>query len=513
MATGLLTGYNVGVKTSRGIVEPMSLEDLEARFAQAVERSGLVPHDSLIVAGVSGGADSVALSHFLCGLNRQGWKLRIHVAHLNHRLRGSESDGDAEFVRRIAGRLGLECTVASADVRRRAADDGVSIEQAARRCRFEFFERTASQLGAKVIALAHHADDNAETILHRIVRGTGLRGLGGIPPTRPIRPGCGIWLLRPMLGFRRSEIEDYLRVCGAVFRHDSSNDADSYTRNRIRNEILPLLSETINPQVVEALNRLGDQARGVDEYLSETAERMLESMIVERDERQIVLLAASLARKPCIIRTQLIREGLLLLGAGEAEISYAHLTAAADLAEETDGSKSLDLPDGVRVVRRYDRLILQRLTAHPEGMAPPGEARVEPNGTTLLADFGIELTIETIPVDQNMILEHIRKAADREQVSWEEWVDAERVHLPLIGRARRPGDRFLPLGMSEVKKLSDFFIDEKIDADVRERTVLLCDRLGPIWVVPLRIDERVRLTEATRQVMRLRAREVKTPNR
>ncbi len=219
MATGPVTGYNVGVKTSRGIVEVMSVEDFESRFAQAVESARLLPHDSTVVAGVSGGADSVAMSHLLCGLNRQGWGLKIHVAHLNHRLRGSESDGDAEFVRRLAGSLGLECTVGAADVRRRAGDDGLSIEQAARRCRFEFFERTALRLGAKVVGLAHHADDNAETILHRIIRGTGLRGLGGIRSTRPIRPGSDIWLLRPMLAFRRSEIEDYLRIRGAVFRH------------------------------------------------------------------------------------------------------------------------------------------------------------------------------------------------------------------------------------------------------------------------------------------------------
>jgi tRNA(Ile)-lysidine synthase len=209
----------------------------------------------------------------------------------------------------------------------------------------------------------------------------------------------------------------------------------------------------------------------------------------------------------------LIREGMLLLGVGEAEMSYAHLNAASDLAEETDGSKSIDLPDGVRVLRRYDRLILQRLKAPEEGATPPAEVRVEASGRTLLAGFGIELTVETISVDQSMILEHIHKVSGREQVSWEEWIDAEEVHLPLIGRARRPGDRFLPLGMTEVKKLSDFLIDEKIDAEVRERTVLLCDRLGPIWVVPLRIDERVRLTEATRRVMRLTAREVNTPNR
>ncbi len=347
--------------------------------------------------------------------------------------------------------------------------------------------------------------------MHRIVRGTGLRGLGGIRASRPIRPGSDIQVVRPMLSFRRNEIEQYIRDRGLSFRHDATNDADSYTRNRIRKDILPLLRDSINPQVAEALVRLGEQARDVDEYLTETAARMLESMVLERDDRQIVLLTASLARKPRLIRTQLIREAILLLGVGEAEIGYSHLTAVAALAEETDGSKAMDLPGGLRVIRKYDRLALQLVTEPPSETPAPAELRVDTEGTTLLPLFGIALTIETIPADEAIIADHIRTAASRERVSWDEWIDADQVHLPLVARARRPGDRFLPLGMNEVKKLSDFFIDEKIDADVRERTVLLCDRLGPIWVVPLRIDDRVRLSEGTRRVMRLSARQVSVP--
>jgi len=489
----------------------MAAEDLESRLTQDAERSGLLPRGATVVAGVSGGADSVVMLHLLCSLNRRGWGLKIHVAHLNHQLRGIEADKDARFVHEMADGLALDYTVGTADVRGRASQDGVSIEQAARRCRFEFLERVCLKWGAKVVVLAHHADDNAETILHRIVRGTGLRGLGGIRASRPIRPGSDIRIVRPMLSFRRSEIEQYIRDRGLSFRHDATNDADSYTRNRIRKDILPLLRDSINPQVAESLVRLGEQARDVDEYLTETAARMLETMVLERDDRQIVLLTASLARKPRLIRTQLIREAILLLGVGEAEIGYSHLNAVAALAEETDGSKAMDLPGGLRVLRKYDRLALQLVVEPPSETPAPAELRVDTEGRTLLPSFGIALTIETIPADEAIIADHIRTAVSRERVSWDEWIDADQVHLPLVARARRPGDRFLPLGMNEVKKLSDFFIDEKIDADVRERTVLLCDRLGPIWVVPLRIDDRVRLSEGTRRVMRLSARQVSVP--
>jgi tRNA(Ile)-lysidine synthase len=491
----------------------MPADSLESQFAEALQRSQLLVRGSEVVAGVSGGADSVAMLHLLAGLNGDGWGLRIHVAHLNHLLRGAESDGDADFVQRLADGLGLPCVIASADVRQRAHDEGISIEQAARRCRFELFERVCLRLDIRLVALAHHADDNAETILHRIVRGTGLRGLGGIRPSRLIREGSGIRVVRPLLSFRRSELEEYLQGRGISFRHDSTNDLDSYTRNRIRNEILPLLCDRVNPQAVEALNRLAEQARGIDEYLTETAERMLEPMIIEQDDRQLVLHRPSLARKPHLIQTQLIRQAMLRLGIGEAEMTYGHLNAVADMTGESEGSRAMDLPGGLRVVRRYDRLLLERSARSSQEPVPACEARVAIGGKTFLPAHGMELTVDMMPADAGLIADHIHQMADRDRVSHEEWVDAEQVHPPLVARFRRPGDRFFPLGMNGMKKLSDFFIDEKIDADVRERTVVLCDHLGPVWIVPLRIDERVRLTETTRQVMRLVAREVSAANR
>lgn len=491
-------------RTTNGMPNP----DLESRFAEAMRQNRLIPQEGTVVAGVSGGADSVAMLHLLCTLRRAGWNIRVHVAHLNHLLRGAESDADAEFVRDLAVKLALDCTAASIDVRKRAQDDGVSIEQAARQCRFEFLEQVCMRVGASVVALAHHADDNAETILHRIIRGTGLRGLGGMRLSRPIRQGSGIRVVRPMLSFRRAEIEEYLSILGVRYRCDSTNELDSYTRNRIRNEVLPLLCDRINPQTVEALNRLGEQARGLDEYLAVTAQRMLESIVLDQDDQQITLLAPALSRRPRIIRTQIIREAMLLLGVAEAELSYTHLKAVAAMADESAGSRGLDLPGGLRAIRRYDRLILRRAATPREAPVSPEEVRVSVDSRNLLAAHGIELTIDSMSVDQDMIAEHIRRTASRGQISWEEWVDADQVHPPLTARARRPGDRFLPLGMTEMKKLSDFFIDEKIDAEMRERTVLLCDRLGPIWVVPWRIDERVRLTAATRRVFRLVAKPV-----
>ena len=480
--------------------------DMEVHFAQSLADQRLLERHQPVVVAVSGGPDSVALLHLLHGLNGPGgWSLRLHVAHLNHRLRGADADADAAFVEALAKRLGWPCTVESVDIRALAGQRGESLEQAGRQCRFEFFERVALTAGARTVALAHHADDNVETVLHRIFRGTGMRGLGGIRSVRAIRPGSDIRIVRPLLPFRRAQIEEYLRKRGLESRQDATNHSPEFTRNRIRSLVLPLLREKFNPHADEAVLRLAEQARGADAYLSETSERLFESLVVAHDSAQLTLHADLLARKPRVMRTQVIRHALLRLGMGEQELSYGHLEAIANLAAGREGNKTLDLPGGFRVSRRYSRLVFEAESEPPAGAATE-PTRVSLNGTTPLPAFGVEIAAELLDADEETINDHIHRQAGRGQAHYEEWLDAGAVHPPLVARPRQPGDRFLPLGMTGMKKLSDFFIDEKIDPGLRERALVLCDQLGPIWLVPFRIDDRVRLHRGTQRILRLRAR-------
>ncbi|NLX13371.1 MAG: tRNA lysidine(34) synthetase TilS [Phycisphaerales bacterium] len=488
----------------------MPRDELETRFVEALLAEPLLEPDEAVVVGVSGGADSVALLCLLEALNETGsWALRLHVAHLNHQLRGQAADEDAKYVEDFCRQRRVPCTCASADVRGRAEAERISVEQAARQCRFEFLERVALRQDADKIALAHHADDNAETILHRIIRGTGLRGLAGILPSRMLRPDSTIRIIRPLLRFRRAEIEKYLHNRNIQFRRDASNDTVIYTRNRIRLAVMPLLREHFNPQVEEALTRLAEQARGVNDYLAETGERMLEALVVEQDERQIVLHCPSLTKRPRVIQTQLIRQALLRLGVSEGEMTYVHLNRVADLAADISGSKTLDLPASLRVSRRYTRLVLERLDDSPLDDPSVDEVRLRLEGATFLPVCRMEIILDTFAASESTIAEHIHKRQNQsDQACYEEWLDAEHVHPPLLARSRRPGDRFYPLGMAGVKKLSDFLIDQKVDFDLRDRTAVVCDQLGPIWVVPFRIDDRVRLTRGTHRILRLRARPI-----
>lgn len=483
----------------------MGKAGLVGRVESALTELG-VPRDAGVVVGVSGGADSVALLQLLYELSAAGWSLRLHVAHLNHQIRGAEADHDAEFVAQLARGIRVPASIESADVPARARVDGVSLEQAGRECRFEMLERVCLQVGAEYVALAHQADDQAETVLHRVVRGTGVRGLVGIRPSRALRPGSAVRVIRPLLSIRRSEIEAFLRERHLPFCVDSTNQTLTYTRNVIRREVLPLLQAKFNPQVLDALLRLGEQASDLENYLDDLADKSLPPLIIETGVDQLTLDCEALERKPRVIRSHLLRQAFRRLGFPEGEITYDHLVRTLSLAGDRNGSKTLHLPGGIRVTRSYGRLKLFK----PGAEAPPSvdEAHVATEGTTLLPGKGLEFATERFDCDGAVQGPYLRQKKESDPTVYEEWLDADRIQPPLVARSRREGDRFCPLGMQGMKKISDFLIDQKVAADLRDRTVLLCDQTGPIWVVPLRIDERVRLRPETQRVLRVTVRPI-----
>jgi len=490
----------------------MSTAELTGRLATILaERCGVTPSDAVLV-GVSGGADSVALLELLCALNeRGGWRLRLHVAHLNHRLRGASADADADFVADLCRRRGLPCTIESADVAQRARLEGDSVEQVGRQCRFELFERLCTRYHLDCVALGHHADDQVETILHRIVRGTGLRGLGGMRFVRPLKAGSTIRLIRPLLAFTRAELRDWLAAQGIPFRRDASNRLPDYTRNRIRHELLPLLRSRFNPQADAALRRLAEQAADVYAYLAAQASECRQQAATQVDRDRVELDRLVLTGRPRVIQAEAVRQVLAQMGMPERDLSYAHLCRVVNLAAAGAGTQTVQLPAGFQVRRSYDRLVFERVP-YGESLArnaatPSGwQVEVAPAGRTPLGDSGLEMTIDRIPAGR---IGTPQPAADENDARQHEaHLDADAVQWPLTARTPRPGDRFTPLGMTGTKKLSDFLIDAKVAPADRKKVVVLCDRDGPVWVVGHRIAHRVRRTDATRTVLRIRVRPV-----
>jgi tRNA(Ile)-lysidine synthase len=322
-------------------------------FLLRLERAArpLLATDQAVVVAFSGGPDSSALLHGLCDRNRRReWKLRLHVAHLNHRLR-PDADADEAFCRAVAERLGLPATFERVETAALAAQRGESVERTARDERYRFLERTARGVDAGAVALAHHADDNAETILHRIARGTGLRGLAGIPTVRPISPGSAIRVVRPLLSFRRDELLAYLTEAAIEFRVDPTNQQPIYTRNRIRLDALPALARAVGRDPVPALLRLAGQARTAERFLAAHADSAEWTCVRRTGPGRAEVALDMLAHRPPPVRMELLRRAWVWAAGGEGDVDLHHLERLADLADSPAGGRSVELPGGVRAER------------------------------------------------------------------------------------------------------------------------------------------------------------------
>jgi len=317
--------------------------------------------DVTVLVAVSGGADSVALLRALAELasNHPG---SLVVGHFNHRLRGAESDHDEAFVVELAGQLGIACEVGRAEP---SAPSGDGIEADARRQRYDFLQATAERLGARYVATAHTADDQAETILHRIVRGTGLSGLAGIRRARPLGPAVA--LVRPLLDVSRAEVLDYLGSLGQTFREDATNQQTQFTRNLLRHELLPLLARQYNPRVADALRRLGTLAGEAQEVIDREVQRLQECYVGALQPGRIEIDLAGLADQP----PYLVRELLLSLwrklrwpqqSMGHHEWSQLARLARSGPDEPGPGKSStpLTLPGAICAEKQGEQLVLTR---------------------------------------------------------------------------------------------------------------------------------------------------------
>ncbi len=460
-------------------------------------RELLVPETRWIV-GVSGGPDSTLLLHALKSLSdRDKLRWSVHAAHLHHGLRGQEADEDVVFVAALAEKLGVPFHSERADIRAEVERAGGSTEEVARTRRYEFLERVALQTGSDLIAVAHHADDNAETVLHRICRGTGLRGLGGIRDVRPVRADSRIRVVRPFLTQRRATIEALCREKGLALRTDSTNRSPEFTRGRIRHAAMPMLAELLNPNVAEALLRLAEQARLLGDYLEDAGERTFESLVVNSGPGELVLNTRALLAKQRIIQAEVVRRAISVLLGREQDVNFGHVESILRLAEDTGSGKEVHVPGPVVVRKQYERLEFRPL-AEPEPAPELGTVFVSCPGRTALPLLGLTLTAEISDVDAETI-EAIRLRNN----PLEQWLDHEAVHPPLLVRGRRDGDRFHPLGSPGAKTIGDFLGEQKVAPEVRARTGILCDQQGPLWVIPLRIDERVKLRPTSRRAIRL----------
>ena len=477
--------------------EATTERSLVAAAADFIDAGGLLAPRTGVVVAVSGGADSVALLAVLRELaddRRRAY--RLSVAHLDHGLR-DESPADAAFVASLANEWGLACNARRVDTAALAEEWRIGIEATARRARYEFLARSAEEAGATCVAVAHHADDNAETILHRILRGSHLRGVAGMPARRPLE-GTSAALVRPLLACRRAEIEAFCRSRDLAWRTDHTNADTAYTRNFIRHELLPLIRERINPNVDEALLRLARAAAETGDIIAERADELSGSMSTEGGDR-VVLDAAALAGAHPATRRWLLREALERLGVSMGSVTAETLDRLAALCEEAPNApRAVNLP-GARTARRdAGRVVIASAVETDEAPADPVALAVP--GATVLPGGG-EVVCSLAAMDRRTFDEHRRLRPPGAEL-----LDADRVRGKLVCRARAAGDRFRPLGSPGRRSVGDFLTDLKLDNHRRRSVRCICDADGIVYVAPLRISERVKITPKTSRVLRIEVR-------
>lgn len=344
---------------------------MDALLAQV--HQGLLAHRALaprirVVVGVSGGPDSVTLLHLLQQLCAQ-WRWHLHVAHLDHALR-QHSERDAQFVQQLSARWNIPVTVARQDVGALCARHGWSIEDGARRIRHQFLFDVAQQQSAQTIALAHTADDQAETVLMRMIRGTGLLGLGAMPMKRPSRPSAGsttpvVWIVRPLLEIWRCDILAYLQRHRLAACADATNDDRRFVRNRIRHELLPLLERSYNPRIKGALTQLAQQSRVDYAYLEQAAGRQWKRVAKTSRPHHVRIGVRAFLRQPKALQRQLLRQAIHQVCGDLNGFEFRHWRQAERLFTEQPTGTRLDLPGGLQLRREAEGVVCQQVTQEP----------------------------------------------------------------------------------------------------------------------------------------------------
>lgn len=488
-----------------------------------------------VLAAVSGGADSVCLLLLLKGMVAE-LGIRVFAFHMNHGIRGEEADRDEQFVGELCKQLEIPLTVAHEKVETYAEEHGLSGEEAGRILRYRHLEETAERYQCAKIAVAHHEDDDAETVLLNLFRGSGLAGLSGI---RPVRGK----IIRPLLCVSRKEIEEYLKEQGFSWCEDSTNRENDYTRNKIRNELLPWVKENINSRAAEHILAVSELAAQADVYFEMEAERILEESCLKRREEAKQLTSQNAGEadgkesgtgqdskeaenamkmytkistnlfdsQPEILKTYIIRR-MVLNAAGKAkDITERHIRAVMKLTGP-GGGHTVNLPYGLQAVRGYEtlKIVQDRESRSAVESSDPGNKWKNEGSFEKEIRLRTDLD-ETFRVGPASIRLHAiprKKEPEIPKNQYTKWFDYDKINVGLSIRYRKNGD-YLTLSGGGKKKLRRFMIDEKIPEDERDRIPVLADGDHVLWVIGYRISDYYKITDETEHILEA---EVKLPD-
>ncbi|MHC5061942.1 MAG: tRNA lysidine(34) synthetase TilS [Planctomycetota bacterium] len=467
--------------------------EFEKKIADFISARHLFDSADRVLLAVSGGADSVALMFALVRLTKsQIITANLLVGHVNHNLRGDASDRDEQFVISMAGRFGIKTITRPVDVRRYAAEYKLSVETAGRQLRAGALAEIANENGCKLIVTAHHKNDNAETIIHRLLRGTGFRGLAGIRPKNVF--SGGITFVRPMLCVSREQIIEYCNVNNLDWRHDHTNDDVSYTRNKIRRLLLPELQAGCDGSLAEELASLSENCRMLYNRICARIEKLWPVVVLAQEGCKVVLDRKAFFGQSEIVQAELFRRVLVAIGSGERNLKEVHYRQVMDLANGTGGG-TIELPGGFLARGEYETIIFSRSIAK-DGL--PAESKTIKIGGKV--EFEDCLISAKVLDAKDCNLDEFKAGKDE----FAEWFDFDKLVGPLIVRQRRAGDRFWPIGGAGEKKVGKFLTAAKVPYEVRESLLIIADSEKIIWLGPLRAAEDTKVTEQTQRILELK---------
>ena len=436
----------------------------------------ILPDEKIILA-VSGGPDSIALLYLMNELQGE-LKCSFHIAHLNHQLRGEESDADAQFVIEQAQKLNIPITVESIDVKEMIMSRE-SLESGARRIRYDFYERVMSATKANKVAQGHTADDQVETVLMRLLRGSGSQGLSGIPPIRDNK------YIRPLIEISREEIEEYLDTINITPRWDSSNLSTEYERNKIRHELLPLIENEYSPNIRNILQQTADILRADDDFLADLTKQAMDTCI-KQDKKSLIINIPIFKNQHIAIQRRILRLAIESLLGDLLRYDFDHIKNLLDLINKRQSGKSISLPRGIIAEKSYENLII----------------RIE-NRQSEIDDYNYLIKVPGVTDIPELELSVITKLEQMDKFEYskniyEKTFDYDKITGEIYLRSRRNGDRFQPLGMSGTKKTKNIFIDEKIPKSIRNNIPILVDGNNILWIIGYKISDRVKITTETK---------------
>lgn len=448
-----------------------------------IKKNNLMQDNDKIIVGVSGGADSVCLLFVLMELKKQ-MSLEIVVVHVEHGVRDKAGKEDADFVKRICKEYNLPYRKYSYDVPDIAKRKKISVEEAGRDVRYQSFYHSLKECKAQKIAVAHNQNDNAETILLNLFRGSGMKGISGIPPRRNE-------IIRPLLCLEREEIESYLNIKKLSYRTDSTNFEDHYTRNKIRLHLLPYVKENINPKVVRHISEMACYVSETEEFLEKITDEAYKRCVKEKENQRVIEIE-ELVKEEIIIQTYIVRLCIKSMVHRLKDITGKHIKELLELKEKEVG-KQVSLPYFLIGKRGYENIFIEY--EKKKKMVLQDTINIKVPGNYIWGTNGLQIEFSLHKGQESEII--LEKP-------YTKWFDYDKIISNLQLRTRKTGDYIQNHSSGGTKKLKDYFIDQKIPREERDEILLLADGSNILWIVGHRMSEGYKITENTRNILKVK---------